>query len=576
MDEEKFNGNPSLSNTSKSRSKSKSSSSDPPVLDEMEEPSNERNNSFHELAPPPPPPPPHASFSNEEEEFQIHRPGNGKDQNSNQMNQNQNQDQLMNGLNNLNNMNPNVANLTRNNMNDMNNMGNMTIEPNNVFQPNLNSKIGIAEESLTADPNCPIAELEYDDRVDADVSVMDSLGGPSLLLENLRNASKIVKTVSPEVIQNYGANYPQELGLTREESIQIDPNKFYRFVVKNLLQAHEPEKVRLIDKLFEKYKGREEHLIHKLNARYSDDEDKTKEQTLASQTDSTDDNGDYDGFKAFGGDFSTSGSTTNTKETNPSKATFNGSGWPSTIGEEAEDEDTNANETQDEDEVNTLDASEDFSESDYESVDGTSPEVIAHVSELLNYVYGKTSVPGQIDRVSTIMRAYEGRTSVLLELLETKALLKANAETDDLDELPKSLRDNPGLKNKNEKRKDIQIKGNAQGQPILSPISNLTGGTDSKSEYMKNATARLERMPKKESKQDINLSFDPDSSGGIPSFDDPDTSHLGSEKKKKKKGFFGRFKKKKGKKDKNVGGAFPSSDGGMKTPKSSKKGALLG
>ena len=55
----------------------------------------------------------------------------------------------------------------------------------------------------------------------------------------------------------------------------------------------------------------------------------------------------------------------------------------------------------------------------------------------------------------------------------------------------------------------------------------------------------------------------------MPSFEDPDTSYLGSEKKKKKRGFFGRFKKKKGKKDKNAGGAFPSSDG-MKTPKSGK------
>lgn len=43
--------------------------------------------------------------------------------------------------------------------------------------------------------------------------------------------------------------------------------------------------------------------------------------------------------------------------------------------------------------------------------------------------------------------------------------------------------------------------------------------------------------------------------------------------KKKKKGFFGIFKKK-GKKE--TGGAFPSSDGGVKAPRSSKKGQLLG
>ena len=493
-----FNENPS---SSKSRSKSKSSSLDPTVLEDIDEPTDDpRNNSYHEQAPPPPPPPPPASFGNNDKKFQIQQPAddlNRKDQSRNGMSNNQH----MNSLNNINNMNPNVANL---------NMGNMNIEPKNVFQPNLNPpKNDIGEESFTPDPNIPIAELEYDDRVDADVSVMDSIGGPSLLLENLRNASKIVKTVSPEIIQNYGTNYPQELGLTREESIQIDPNKFYRFVVKNLLEMHEPEKVRLIDKLFEKYRGREEHLIHKLNARYSNDEEKTKDPELKSGTVSTEDNGDYDGFKAFGGDFSTSEST---KETAQSKTTFDNSGWPSTIGEEPEDEETNANESHEEepededDEVQSVDASEDFSESDYESIDGTSPEVIAHVSELLNYVYGKTSVPGQIDRVSTIMRAYEGRTSVLLELLETKALLKANADTEDLDELPKSLRDNPGLKKKNEKlssKKEIQIKGNMHGQPILSPISNLTGGTETKSEYMKNAAAKLESMPKKERKEDI-------------------------------------------------------------------------
>jgi hypothetical protein len=58
----------------------------------------------------------------------------------------------------------------------------------------------------------------------------------------------------------------------------------------------------------------------------------------------------------------------------------------------------------------------------------TTTEKTTHISELLNYVYGKTSVQGQMDRFSTIMRAYEGREAVLLELLETKALIKANKE----------------------------------------------------------------------------------------------------------------------------------------------------
>ena len=45
------------------------------------------------------------------------------------------------------------------------------------------------------------------------------------------------------------------------------------------------------------------------------------------------------------------------------------------------------------------------------------------------------------------MRAYEGREAVLLELLETKALIKANADSTNRDagELPVSLRNSPGL-----------------------------------------------------------------------------------------------------------------------------------
>ena len=42
-------------------------------------------------------------------------------------------------------------------------------------------------------PNIPITELEYDDRIDhrAAVSVMESLSGTSLLIENMRNKHSI-------------------------------------------------------------------------------------------------------------------------------------------------------------------------------------------------------------------------------------------------------------------------------------------------------------------------------------------------------------------------------------------------
>merc|ERR1712066_752013 len=77
-----------------------------------------------------------------------------------------------------------------------------------------------------------------------------------------------------------------------------------------------------------------------------------------------------------------------------------------------------------------VDTHSSYGDSEYDSVDGSSPAVIAQVSELLNYVYGNTSVTGQIERVSTIMQSYEGRESVLLELLETKALMKADIENE--------------------------------------------------------------------------------------------------------------------------------------------------
>jgi len=101
-----------------------------------------------------------------------------------------------------------------------------------------------------------------------------------------------------------------------------------------------------------------------------------------------------------------------------------------------------------------------------DDVDGTSPATIAQVSELLNYVYGKTSVAGQIDRVSTIMRAYEGREAVLLELLETKALIKANADSNrDPADMPLSLRNSPGLNSNNN--------NNTKGGPSSGGANNV-------------------------------------------------------------------------------------------------------
>lgn len=273
-------------------------------------------------------------------------------------------------------------------------------------------------------PAAPIQEVEYDDRVDhgADVSVMDSLGGPSLLIDRKK------QMVPQEVMDRFGRDYPNQFGMSRVDTIQADPLKYYTYVVKSLLEEHEPEKVRLLDKLLAKYKGREDHLVQKLSVRYQAQEQKQQESEPEepprdmeefAQTVQANKNG------------LVAQNTINT-----AKHRLDEQDWPK---EEKKDDFVQDDIPEEEEEEEEESENEDEEDS-YDQVDGTSPAVIAQVSELLNYVYGKTSVPGQIDRVSTIMRAYEGREAVLLELLETKALLKANKEKENADPLPAFLR----------------------------------------------------------------------------------------------------------------------------------------
>jgi PDZ domain len=277
----------------------------------------------------------------------------------------------------------------------------------------------------------PIKELEYDDRIEADVSVMESLGGPSLLIEKQRAAQTAAnqQIIPADILEKYGLDYPVVTGMSREQTITADPVRFYTHVVKRLLQDNEPEKVRLLDKLLAKYKGREDHLVQKLSVRYNKDEQQQQQHDPETFTDAVKKN------KLS----SVAAATVNTAKERLQKNHL--------VQEDDEEDEPHHHEqwhdkeTKEQDEGD--DASETGSEYSRDSVDGTSPAVIAQVSELLNYVYGKTSVPGQIDRVSTIMRAYEGREAVLLELLETKALIKANKEKESVDTLPTFLRNTP-------------------------------------------------------------------------------------------------------------------------------------
>jgi len=279
----------------------------------------------------------------------------------------------------------------------------------------------------------PIKTVEYDDMDNgADVSVMESLGGPSLLIEKQRQATAVVTTkvsvppVPAEIIENFGKKYPLDFGFSREQTIQNDPLRFYTFVVKGLLQEHEPEKVRLLDKLLAKYRGREDHLVQKLSVRYNkDDEDPPEEQENRIGAARS-----FEDAVNQGKGSAHANATIQTARERLQSDGFQPEQWPEKETKEADEEDDQPPEMQ----------SESGTEFSGDSIDGTSPAVIAQVSELLNYVYGKTSVPGQIDRVSTIMRAYEGREAVLLELLETKALIKANREKENAGQLPAFLR----------------------------------------------------------------------------------------------------------------------------------------
>ena len=264
----------------------------------------------------------------------------------------------------------------------------------------------------------------------------------------------------------------------------------YHFVVNEMLTRHEPEKVRLVNKLLGKYKNREEYLIKKLAGRYNvfesgiqpaikeeeeeredEEEEVSKEKNEESQalemkeihvpasspveeeeplTPVFDEEGkispipDQSSIHEYG---SPNNSPERAKEYSEEQSTgeryskeheqvkddnFDEEGSDGSGYKNEEEEGQSFSETHSQGEEGSYDQSyevgnETDNDEDSDEIDTTSPALIAQVSELLNFVYGKTSVPAQIDRVSTIMRAYEGRESVLLELLETKALIKANS-----------------------------------------------------------------------------------------------------------------------------------------------------
>jgi hypothetical protein len=486
------------------------------------------------------------------------------------------------------------------------------------------------EESAIASAALPVKELEYDDRVDyaADVSVMESLGGPSLLVERARHEYAVssgaghaaahgdnIEIHDPELaklIEIHGDGFVPDHGLTKEETALRDPYKFYEHAVRALLQENEPEKVRLLSKLMAKYRGRERHLINKLSARYtkeggqgsSDRGDRPRTASgehLAKPTmsgmEKIHEEGEGDDVTSPLNDPTRANlaaieSAKKRMETEASKGNANKrnddgfvSGWPPAMsdpwGSGAKDSDRNdvPSEAGHEDTSSRDRHTEEGSYSEGssysgDSLDGTSPAIIAQVSELLNYVYGKTSVAGQIDRVSTIMRAYEGREAVLLELLETKALIKANADTSgDSSDLPVSLRNSPGLSktgdgNRSNNSEIPSTAGDRRSNVSPeTPVSVLSDPTMAKSPNSVEYPAARSSPTAAQSNQKLKQVVSP-SNGTFES--------SGTKKKKGLfSGFFGSKKKGKGKFPSGGSESVSTSKSGFKSKTSSKKGTAL-
>ena len=402
----------------------------------------------------------------------------------------------------------------------------------------------------------PIKEVEYDEfDHNADVSVMESLGGPSLLIEKQRAAMSMglqqqqtrhIK-VPRDIVEEYGLDYPVAFGMSREQAIQNDPLKFYNFVVKGMLEEHEPEKVRLLKKLMDKYEGREDHLVQKLSVRYERKNEEVAGDDVAEENE--------EDYPEEGDELAFTDAVRKNKASSSTEVTVNAAkqrmnqefeqrdemtphrstSWPE---KEEKEPDTSVNDSQ------SIDEESDYSGED--DVDGTSPAVIAQVSELLNYVYGKTSVPGQIDRVSTIMRAYEGREAVLLELLETKALIKANKEKENAGDLPAFLK-NSSVAQKNAEEIGALSEKNHH-LPAVTPMAG-PGAVDDDISSMSGVSSpaqgiealHIQSPPKKSPKAD------PVPMSEIPETKSSQSKSLEPSDKKKKGIFKGLFGRKKGK-----------------------------
>jgi hypothetical protein len=145
----------------------------------------------------------------------------------------------------------------------------------------------LCKEQLAITP--PVNDRHFQHHCTASSSSLDPVATgessqhsiPRVLAARAPTGTALPTGVSQETIEIYGKDYPTDSGFTLEQTIRNDPLRFYRHVVKSLLWDNEPEgskKVKLMDKMLAKYKGREDYLAQKLSARYNEEKQQKQKQ----------------------------------------------------------------------------------------------------------------------------------------------------------------------------------------------------------------------------------------------------------------------------------------------------------
>lgn len=140
----------------------------------------------------------------------------------------------------------------------------------NPLEPDSNSVVTLEDKTQVAPDNIISINQEIGEKQcdQMDKSQVEQYNGTDPVGQNQALAA-LVTAVSPDMLENFGKDFPLDSGFTREQTIHKDPLKFYKFVVEQLLQKHEPQRLRILDMLLTEYSGREDQLVNKLSVRYN-------------------------------------------------------------------------------------------------------------------------------------------------------------------------------------------------------------------------------------------------------------------------------------------------------------------